>query len=231
MQPQNTMAPLEEDEEERSAPLPIRFDLPTQDPIIATLHPLPDIDAAGVEDSDLNGMHVAVLVTTDVEETEILDTTKALRDAGAQVDVISPAGEEVQLMCHDNKTGSIRANLALEKADPSQYDATLLPGGAINADKLRMEEEARAFVRAQDELGKPIAAICHAPWLLVSAGLVEQRTLTSYYTLQDDVRNAGGTWLDEEVIVDDNWITSRSPRDIPAFNREMIRLFAESRAA
>jgi protease I len=229
MLPDNTMAPLEEEEEERNLPPPLRFDLPTREPLIATLNP--NVDAEGVRGSDLHGMHVAVLVTTDVEETEILDTTKALRDAGAQVDVISPEGAEVQLMRHDDKTITLRANAALEKADPAQYDATLLPGGTINSDKLRMEENARDFVRALDDAGKPIAAICHAPWLLVSAGLVDQRTLTSYYTLQDDVRNAGGTWLDEEVIVDDNWVTSRSPKDIPAFNREMLRLFADSRAA
>jgi len=230
MQPDDTMAPLEEEEEERDPPPGLRFDLPTREPL-ATLNPNTDVDAEGIRGSDLDGMHVAVLVTTDVEEAEILDTTKALREAVAQVDVISPESAEVQLMRHDDKTTTLRANLALEKADPEQYDATLLPGGAINADKLRMEEKARAFVRAQDDVGKPIAAICHAPWLLVSAGLVDDRTLTSYYSLQDDVRNAGGTWLDEEVIVDDNWVTSRSPQDIPAFNREMIRLFAESRAA
>jgi protease I len=134
-------------------------------------------------------------------------------------------------MQHDVKSRTIRADLSLEKASPARYDATLLPGGTMNADKLRMEEKAREFVRELDADGKPIAAICHAPWLLVSAGLVDDRMLTSYYTLQDDIRNAGGTWLDEEVIVDDNWVTSRSPRDIPAFNREMIRLFAQSRAA
>jgi len=231
MQLHNTMAPLEEEEDERIIPPPLHLDLPTREPLTATLNQDPQIDPAGLPGSDLHGIHVAVLVTTDVEETEILDTTKALRDAGAQVDVISPDGSDVQLMSHDDKTTTLRASLALEKAEPSQYDATLLPGGAINADKLRMEEKARAFVRALDDAGKPIAAICHAPWLLVSAGLVDQRTLTSYYTLQDDVRNAGGLWLDEEVVVDDNWVTSRSPRDIPAFNREMIRLFAECHAA
>ena len=104
----------------------------------------------------------------------------------------------------------------------------VLPGGALNADKLRMDQAAREFVRAMDQQGKPIAAICHAPWLLVSAGVVNGRTLTSYYTLQDDIRCAGGTWKDEEVVRDRNWITSRQPKDIPAFNRAVIEAIASA---
>jgi protease I len=172
-----------------------------------------------------------VLVATDVEEAEILETTAALRDGGARVDIVSVGGREVQLMRHDDKTKTLAADCSLDNAHASEYDGMLLPGGTINADQLRMQEKAREFVKALDADGKPIAAICHAPWLLVSAGLVGDRTLTSYYTLQDDVRNAGGRWLDQEVVVDDNWVTSRSPSDIPAFNREMIRLFGECRAA
>ncbi len=229
MTPANTMAPLEE--EERSGPPKLSFTLPDREDPGTPLDPSAEAEADPTRITGLNGLHVAVLVTTDVEEAEIVETTKALRDAGAQVDVISPHGAVVQLMRHDEKTITMPANLSLEKASPEQYGAVLLPGGAINADKLRMEPKARDFVRALDAEGKPIAAICHAPWLLVSAGLVEDRTLTSYYTLQDDVRNAGGTWLDAEVVLDDNWVTSRNPDDIPAFNREMIRLFQDGHAA
>ena len=219
----DTMAPLEE--EDRAPQL--SFDIASEEPELtpeAGLDVAPD--AKGIE-----GMRVAVLVATDVEEAEIIKTTAVLREMGARCDVISPDGADVQLMDHDTKTRTLSADVSLEKASPLDYEATLIPGGTMNADKLRMQEKAREFVREQDAEGKPIAAICHAPWLLVSAGLVDDRMLTSYYTLQDDIRNAGGTWIDEEVIVDDNWVTSRSPRDIPAFNREMIRLFTESRAA
>jgi protease I len=106
----------------------------------------------------------------------------------------------------------------------------LLPGGALNADALRVEKEAQEFVREIDRAKKPIAVICHGPWLLVSAGLVKGRTLTSYHTIQDDIRNAGGNWKDQEVVRDANWVSSRQPSDIPAFNREMLALFAETKA-
>lgn len=106
-----------------------------------------------------------------------------------------------------------------------QYDALLLPGGALSPDKLRSLESARSFVRSFDRAGKPIAVICHGPWTLISAGLVRGRTITSYHTIQDDLRNAGANWVDQEVVVDRNWVSSRSPRDLPAFNREMVNLF------
>jgi protease I len=119
--------------------------------------------------------------------------------------------------------------------DPASFDALVLPGGALNADALRMDADARSFVQAIDAAGKPLAVICHAPWLLVSAGLTSGRTLTSYYTVQDDIRNAGGAWVDQEVVHDHNWITSRSPGDLPAFNRELLdaltRTASERRAA
>jgi protease I len=129
------------------------------------------------------------------------------------------------------KTERFKVDTALAEANPGEFDAVLLPGGALNADRLRMEIPAREFVQEMDRAGKPIAAICHAPWLLVSAGLVKGRRLTSFYTLQDDIRNAGGTWEDREVFVDRNWVTSRQPSDIPAFNREMVALFAKARSA
>ena len=128
---------------------------------------------------------------------------------------------------HDAKADVFKVDDTLDRANPDDFDAVLLPGGALNADKLRMVPEARRFVQHFNQAGKPIAAICHAPWLLVSAGLVEGRTLTSYYTLQDDIRCAGGHWLDQELVHDRNWVSSRSPEDIPAFNRGMLELFGE----
>jgi protease I len=119
---------------------------------------------------------------------------------------------------------------ALAKADPSQFDAVMLPGGVINADALRIDKRAQQFVQEIDRAGKPIAVICHGPWLLVSAGLAKGHTITSWPTLQDDLRNAGATWKDAECVRDRNWVSSRKPDDLPVFNREMTKLFAETRA-
>jgi protease I len=117
--------------------------------------------------------------------------------------------------------------MSLEEANPNNFDGVLLPGGALNADALRVERKAQDFVRTIDESDKPLAVICHGPWLLVSAGLVDGRKLTSYHTIQDDIRNAGGEWIDKDVVLDENWVSSRQPSDIPAFNRKMVDLFAE----
>ena len=119
--------------------------------------------------------------------------------------------------------------MTLEQANPDDFDAVLLPGGALNADSLRMNPEAQNFISQIDKSGKPIAVICHAPWLLVSAGCVKDRTLTSYPTIQDDIRNAGGNWIDQAVVHDRNWVSSRSPKDLGAFNPALIALFAEYR--
>lgn len=177
----------------------------------------------------LNQLSVAIVATNDFEEAEMIEPRKALEAEGATITVIAPKAGKIQAMKHDEKTKSVDVDITLEKANPNDYDAVLLPGGALNADHLRMEEKAREFVRSFDRAGKPIAVICHAPWLLVSAGLVKGRTLASYYTIQDDIRNAGGEWQDEEVVRDRNWVSSRRPSDIPAFNREMIHLFSEKK--
>jgi protease I len=116
--------------------------------------------------------------------------------------------------------------MTLDQADPAHYDALLLPGGALNADAMRMNQRAQQFIRAMTSVGKPMAVICHAPWELISAGILRGRTLTSWPTIQDDVRNAGGRWEDREVVIDSNLVTSRGPKDLPAFNREMLALFA-----
>ena len=181
--------------------------------------------------ADLASKKVAVLTTNGVEEAEIKEPVRALREAGATVRVFSIDGGSVQTMKHDEKSDTLQSDGRISDANPDDFDAVLLPGGAMNADKLRMDEDARKFVRRFDSQRKPIAAICHAPWLLVSAGLVGNRTLTSYFTLQDDVRNAGGTWIDREVNMDGNLITSRFPGDIPAFNSKIIEALSKVPAA
>ena len=182
-----------------------------------------------MQGNTLNGMRVAVLVTDEFEQAELAEPKKALEQAGATVKIIAPKPGKVQGMNHDVKADTFNVEMTLDQANPDDFDAVLLPGGALNADALRMEQKARDFVKRMDSAGKPIAVICHAPWLLVSAGLVKGRKLTSYYTIQDDIRNAGGEWTDQEVVRDRNWVTSRSPKDLPAFNPAMIQLFAGSK--
>ncbi|MGH9528852.1 MAG: type 1 glutamine amidotransferase domain-containing protein [Terriglobales bacterium] len=178
----------------------------------------------------IEGLRVAILATDGVEEAELVEPRKALDEAGAKTTLISVKSGNIQAMRHDDKSKKYSVDATFENADPDEFDALLLPGGALNADALRIAASAQEFVRNFDEVGKPIAFICHAPWLLISADVVEGRTLTSYHTIQDDVRNAGGKWVDEEVVREDNWVSSRQPSDIPSFNREMIGLFSKSRA-
>ena len=181
--------------------------------------------------SKLTDMRVAVLATDGFEESELTEPLKALRDAGAQVTILSLKPGQIQGVRHDiDKTIKINVDRAIRDVSAEEFDAVHLPGGTVNADSLRMVLEVQAFLRAMQDAGKPIAALCHAPWELVSAGLVRGRRLTSYHTTQDDVRNAGGTWVDQEVVEDGNWVTSRQPSDIPAFNRSMIVLFSRARA-
>jgi protease I len=181
------------------------------------------------QERELDGMKVAVLVATDFEQVEMTEPRKALDAAGAQTILMSPKPGEVQGVNHDEKAGTFKVDRTLDEANPDDFDAVLLPGGALNADALRMEQKAREFVRRIDETGKPIAVICHAPWLLASAGLVHGRTMTSYHSIQDDLRNAGAHWLDLPAVIDENWLSSRSPKDIPTFNEAMIELFAACR--
>lgn len=176
---------------------------------------------------ELKGLRVAILATDGVEKVELVLPRLALEEAGADTVLIAPKSE-IQSMKHDEKDDRFPADMILKDANPEEFDAAMLPGGALNADVLRMEIAAREIVQQLDAAGKPIAAICHAPWLLVSAKLVKGRHLTSYRTLQDDIRCAGGEWEDREVVVDRNWVTSRKPDDIPAFDREMRALFAKA---
>ncbi|HOK54887.1 MAG TPA: type 1 glutamine amidotransferase domain-containing protein [Armatimonadota bacterium] len=179
----------------------------------------------------LEGKKVAILVTNDFEQVEMTKPRQALDDAGAETYLISPAEGEVQGMNHDVKANRFKVDVPLDEANPADYDALLLPGGALNADELRINPKAQEFARHFDEEGKPIAVICHAPWLLVSANLVRGRTLTSWPTLKDDIRNAGGNWVDQEVVIDNNWVSSRGPKDIPAFNEKAIQLISEGKKA
>jgi protease I len=177
--------------------------------------------------ADLSQKKVAILVDDYFEQAEFTEPKAALEDAGVTVEVVSPTDGELHGLNHVDKGDTFQRDIALDGADPDDYDALVLPGGAINADALRMNEDARSWIRQYMQQDKPIAAICHAPWLLVSAGCVKGVRLTSFETIQDDIRNAGGEWVDEEVVVDGNLITSRKPDDIPAFNHALLQKLAE----
>jgi protease I len=183
------------------------------------MNPMPAQERAGA-------YHVAILATDGVEEVELTEPAKALGLAGAKVTVIAPHSGRIQAFNHFDKGDEIPVDLALDQADPSRYDALLLPGGALNADNLRVEPKAHQFIRDMVQADKPLAVICHAPWELVSAGVARGHTLTSYHTIQDDLRNAGVNWVDQEVVVDGKIVSSRQPGDLPAFNREMLKLFS-----
>lgn len=177
----------------------------------------------------LDGARVAIIATDLFEEAELIEPRKALEEAGAQTVVIAPKAGEIQAVRHDTKTQKVKVDMTLDDARPNDFDAVLLPGGAMNADALRIEKKAQDFVRNIDGAGKPIAVICHGPWLLISSGLVKGRHITSYKTIQDDVKNAGAKWSDEVSVRDRNWVSSRQPDDLPEFNKKMIELIAESR--
>src|SRR5579862_651268 len=183
-----------------------------------------------MSDQKLSQMKIAILASDGFEQAELEKPRKALDEAGAKTVVIAAKSGKIQGFNHDEKGDKVTVDMTLDKANPEEFDAVLLPGGALNADFLRVEKKAQEFIKSIDQAKKPIAVICHAPWLLVSAGLVKGRSITSYHTIQDDIRNAGGNWKDEEVIRDANWVSSRQPTDIPAFNREMIALFSEPAA-
>jgi protease I len=160
---------------------------------------------------------IAILVDNYFEQAEFEEPLRALQDAGVRVDVLGASQKDLTALQHVDRGDDFTADRLLQDATSADYDALVLPGGAINADKLRMNKKARQWINDFMDAGKPIAAICHAPWLLVSADAVEGRRLTSYYTLQDDIRNAGGEWADFPVLVDRNLITSRQPDDLPQF--------------
>jgi protease I len=177
--------------------------------------------------SNLSGKRVAILATDGVEQSELTEPRQALKDAGARPIVVSPKDGAIKAWQHDHWGDEIAVDMRLADAHAEDFDALMLPGGVMNPDRLRMDASAVQFVKDFVTAGKPVAAICHGPWLLVEAGVVKGRTLTSWPSLQTDIRNAGGDWVDREVVTDQGLVTSRKPDDIPAFNRKMIEEFAE----
>ncbi len=178
-------------------------------------------------EKQLNGLKVAILATDGVEQVELLKPREALKNAEAETKVISPKSGKIKGWNHTEWGEQIPVDVELSNANPQDFDALLLPGGAMNPDKLRMEPKAVQFVKSFFQSGKPVAAICHAPWTIIEAGEAKGRRIASWPSIKTDLKNAGAEWVDEEMVRDGNLVTSRKPDDIPAFNRGMIELFAE----
>jgi len=176
----------------------------------------------------LKGKTVAILATDGFEQSELMQPKLALEEAGAKTQVVSPADKKIKGWNHKDWGEEVPVDVPLKSADPSKYDALLLPGGVANPDALRIIPEAVKFVRSFFDSRKPIASICHGPWMLVEADIAQDHTMTSWPSLRTDIRNAGGNWVDEEVVQDGQITTSRKPEDIPAFVREMLKSFAEN---
>ncbi|WP_267358811.1 MULTISPECIES: type 1 glutamine amidotransferase domain-containing protein [unclassified Methylobacterium] len=177
----------------------------------------------------LNGLKVAILITDGFEQVEMTEPRKALDQAGAETRIVSPKDGAVKAWKFTEWGDQFPVDVPLNKARPDEYDALLLPGGVINPDTLRAIPEAVAFAKSFFDEGKPVASICHGPWTIIEAGAARGRRLTSWPSLQTDLRNAGADWVDEQAVVDGNLVTSRKPDDIPAFNRAVITLFAGAR--
>jgi protease I len=177
---------------------------------------------------DLKGRRVAIVATDGFEESELFEPREALEKAGARTEVVAPKGGSIKGWRHTDWGREVRVDATLTDADPADYDALVLPGGVMNPDKLRRLEAAQRFIRHFFDEGKPVAAICHGPWTLIDAGVVRGRKVTSYSSIQEDLKNAGADWSDREVVVDGNLVTSRKPDDIPAFNRELAMLLARA---
>jgi protease I len=178
--------------------------------------------------ADLSGKKVAFLATDMVEQVELTKPWKAVEQAGADIDLVSLEEGEIQGFNHYDKADTFSVDRTVEDASAEDYDALVLPGGVGNPDTLRTDENAVRFVREFFDAGKPVAAICHAPWMLVEADVARDRKLTSFWSIKTDVKNAGGNWVDEEVVLDGNLVTSRSPKDIPAFNKTLLEEFAKT---
>lgn len=180
--------------------------------------------------SNLQGRKIAILATDGFEQVELTEPRKALDQAGAQTVVISPKSGEIKGWNHTEWGDKVKVDRTLDQARAEEFDALVLPGGVMNPDHLRMEPKAVEFVREFCRSGKPVAAICHGPWMLVEAGVVQGKTITSWPSLKTDVRNAGGNWVDQEVASDGQFITSRKPDDIPAFSRTLIERIGQAAA-
>jgi protease I len=181
-------------------------------------------------DKQLQGLKVAILATDGVEQVELLKPREALKQAGAETKVVSPKSGKIKGWDHTEWGEQIPVDLELSNANPQDFDALLLPGGVQNPDKLRMEPKAVQFVKSFFQAGKPVAAICHAPWMVLEAGEAKGLKITSWPSLKTDLKNAGAEWVDEEMVRDKNVVSSRKPDDIPAFNRGMIELFAQAKS-
>ena len=176
----------------------------------------------------LDGKKIAILVANEgIEQVELTEPRKALEEAGATTELLAPEAGEAQGFNHLDKADAFPVDKTVSDASAGDYDGLLLPGGVANPDQLRAHEPAVKFVREFFDAGKPVAAICHGPWTLVEADVVKGRTLTSWPSIQTDIKNAGGTWVDEEVHVDEGLVTSRKPDDLPAFNEKMVEEFCE----
>ena len=178
----------------------------------------------------LEGMKVAILVTDGFEQVELTEPRKALDEVGAETRVVSPKDNLVRGWNFTDWGMELSVDVKLDQAKPGDFDALLLPGGVINPDALRIQPQAVAFAKAFFDAGKPVASICHGPWMVIEAGAARGRRTTSWPSLKTDLKNAGAEWVDQEVVVDQGLVTSRSPDDLPSFNREMIKLFGEARA-
>jgi protease I len=178
---------------------------------------------------DLSGKKIAILATDGFEQSELAEPKQALEQAGAMVHIVSPKTGEIRGWQHTDWGDAFPVDVGLGQARPEDYHGLVLPGGQINPDKLRLEPEAVAFVRAFFQAGKPVGAICHGPWLLIEADVVRGRTVTSYASIKTDLKNAGANWVDREVVVDQGLVTSRNPGDLEAFNAKIIEEFAEGR--
>lgn len=178
----------------------------------------------------LKGKTIAILATDGFEQSELIQPKQALEDAGARTQVVSPTEKKIKGWDKKDWGKEVPVDVDLKSANASQFDALLLPGGVMNPDHLRMNPDAVRFAKQFFDQGKPVAAICHGPWMLVETGAVRGRTVTSWPSLKTDIWNAGGTWVDKEVVVSNGVVTSRKPDDVPAFNREMIALFSKGAA-
>ncbi|CAN5851322.1 type 1 glutamine amidotransferase domain-containing protein [soil metagenome] len=178
-------------------------------------------------DKKLNGVKVAILATDGFEQSELFEPKKALEEAGADVKIVSLEAGEIKGWNEKDWGEKIAVDLTVDKANADDFDALQLPGGVMNPDKLRMNEKAVSFIKAFFEAGKPVGAICHAPWTLIEAGVVKDRKVTSWASLKTDLENAGAKWVDQEVVTDNGLVTSRKPEDLPAFNEKIIEEFAE----
>jgi protease I len=177
----------------------------------------------------LEGLKIAILAADGFEQSELFEPKKALEEAGAETFVVSLKSGDIKGWKHTDWSESIAVDVTVDEADPTGYDALVLPGGVMNPDKLRGDEKAVNFVRSFFDAGKPVGAICHGPWTLINAEVVKGREMTSYHTIRKDLENAGAKWTNSEVVVDNGLVTSRQPDDIPAFNQKLIEEFAEGK--